>query len=53
MLAAHQKLFDHAKPLVTHALTKPSKKVIQKTVEATADLTGNKIADKITEVSRT
>ena len=28
------------------------KKVIKKTVEATSDLTGNKIADKITRVSK-
>ena len=30
-----------------------SKRAIQKTAEATGDLTGNKIADKITRVSKT
>ena len=33
------------------AIKAPSKKAIQKTTEATGDLTGNKIADKITKVS--
>ena len=31
----------------------PSKRVVHKTVEATGDLTGNKIADKITSVDKT
>ena len=48
-----QKLFDHAKQSTTDALKASSKRVIQKTVEGTGDLIGNKIADKITRVSRT
>ena len=31
----------------------PSKRVIQKTVEATGDLIGNKITDKITSLGKT
>ena len=30
-----------------------SKRVVQKTAEATGDLTGNKIADKVTSVGKT
>ena len=48
-----QKLFDHAKQSTTVALKTSSKRAIQKTVEGTGDLIGNKIADKITQVSRT
>ena len=40
-----QELLDHAKQSATEAL---KKRVIQKTEEATSDLIGNKIADKIT-----
>ena len=54
-------LFDHAKNSATNALKTISKKVIQKTAEATNDLIGNKTADtvtklfdyKITKISRT
>ena len=46
------KLFDHAKQSVTDVLKTYSKRVIQKTVERTYDLTGNKIANKITRVSK-
>ena len=35
------------------ALKTTSKIVIQKTAEATGDMTGNKIADKTTKVSKT
>ena len=45
------KLLDHAKQSATNAQIS-SKRVIQKTAETTDDLIGNKIADRITEVSR-
>ena len=45
-----QKLLDHAKEFVTDALKTSSKRVIQKTAEATG---GNKIANKITKISKT
>ena len=48
-----QKLIDHAKPSATDVLKTSSKRFIQKTAEATGDLTGNKIAGKITRVSKT
>ena len=48
-----QKLLDHTKQFATVALEATSKTVIQKTAEATNDLTGNKIAYTITKVSRT
>ena len=43
-----QKLLDHAKQSDTEALKTASKRAIQKTSEATCDLIGNEIADKIT-----
>ena len=52
MLAMHQKLLDQAKKLATDALKTSSKRVIQKIAEVTGDLIGNKIADKITKVSK-
>ena len=48
-----QKLLDHAKQSTIDALKTASKRVILKRAEATGDLIGNKIADKITRVSRT
>ena len=48
-----QKLFDHAKQSAANALKTPSKREIQKAAEATGDLIGNEIADKITRVSKT
>ena len=45
-----QKLLDSAKKPTTDAIKTASKRVIQKTAEATGDLIGNKIADKITSV---
>ena len=42
-----QKLLDSAKKSTTDAIKTDSKRVIQKTAEATGDLIGNKIADKI------
>ena len=47
-----QKLLDSAKKSTTDAIKTTSKRAIQKTVEATRDLIGNKIADKITSVSK-
>ena len=41
-----QKLLDHTKQFPTDALKTTSKRVIQKTVEATSDLIDNKIAIK-------
>ena len=47
-----QKLLDSAKTSTTDAIKTDSKRAIQKTAEATGDLIGNKIADKITSVSK-
>ena len=47
-----QKLLDSAKKSTTDAIKTDSKKAVQKTAEATGDLIGNKIADKITSVSK-
>ena len=48
-----QKLLDSAaKKKTTDAIKTASKRVIQKTTEATGDLIGNKIADKITNHSK-
>ena len=46
-----QKLVDTAKKSATDAIKTASKRAIQKTAEATRDLVGNKIADKITAKS--
>ena len=46
-----QKLLDSAKKSTTDEIKTASKRVIQKTAEATDDLIGNEIADKITIVS--
>ena len=47
-----QKLVDSAKKSTTDAMKTASKRAIQKTAEATCDLIGSKIADKITSASR-
>ena len=47
-----QKLLDHAKKSATDPLETSSKRVIQKTGEATGDLIGNTIANKIMQVSK-
>ena len=47
-----QKLADTAKKSATNAIKTTSKRAIQKTAEATGDFLGNKIADKITSVSK-
>ena len=49
----NQKLLDHAKQFETDALKTASRTPIQKTAEATGDLIGNKITDKIIKVART
>ena len=47
-----KKLVDTAKKSATDAIKTVSKRAIQKTAEATGHLVGNKIADKITSVSK-
>ena len=47
-----QKLLDSGKRSITDAIKTALKRAIQKTVEAPCDLIGNKIADKITSVSK-
>ena len=47
-----QKLIDTAKKSTTDAIKTASKRAIQKTAEATGDLIGNKIAGKITNISK-
>ena len=47
-----KKLVDTAKKSATDAIKPASKRAIQKNAEATGDLIGNKIADKITSVSK-
>ena len=47
-----KKLVDTAKKSVTDGIKTASKRAIQKTAEATGDLVGNKIVDKITSVSK-
>ena len=48
-----QRLLDNGKQSATDALKPPSKRAIQETAEATSDFTGNKIAGRITKVSKT
>ena len=48
-----QKFLDRAKQSATDGLKTTSKRAIQKTAEGTSDLIDNKIADKITKVSKT
>ena len=45
-----QKLLESAKTSTTDAIKIASKRAIQKTAEATGDLIGNKVFDKITSV---
>ena len=47
-----KKLVDTAKNSATDAIKTTSKRAIQKTAEATGDLVGIKIADKITSASK-
>ena len=48
-----QKFLDHAKQYAIDALKTASKRGVQKSAEATDDLIGNKIDDKILEGSKT
>ena len=45
-------VFDYAKQSATGSLKTTSKRVIPKIAEATSDLIGNTIANKITKVSK-
>ena len=47
-----QETLDSAKISTTDVIKTASKRAIQKTAEATGDLIGNKIADKIISVSK-
>ena len=47
-----QKLLDGTKKSTTDTIKTASKRVIQKTAEATGELIGNKIADKTTSMSK-
>ena len=47
-----QKFFDRGKKSANEAIKIVSKKAVQKTPEATGDLIGNKIADKITSIPK-
>ena len=47
-----KKPIDSAKKFTTDTIKTASKRAIQKTAEATGDLIGNKIADRITSVSK-
>ena len=47
-----KKLVDTAKKSATDAIKTASKRAIQKIAEATGDLVGNTISDKITSVSK-
>ena len=47
-----QKLIDTAKKSTADTIKTASKRAIEKTAEATADLIGNKTADKITSISK-
>ena len=47
-----QEFLDSAKKSTTDAIITASKRAIQKTAEATGDLIGIKIADKITSISK-
>ena len=48
-----KKIMDTAAKTEIDAANTASKRVVQKTAEATGDLIGNKIADKITSVGKT
>ena len=47
-----QKILDSTKKSTADAIKTASKRAIQKTKEATSDLNGNKIADKITSIAK-
>ena len=52
-LAMRQTLLDQAEKSATDALKTSSKRVIQKAAEATGDLIGKKIANRITKSFKT
>ena len=52
MLTMRQKLLDDAKQPASGRIKTSPKRVIQKSLEATGDLIGNKTADKITKNSK-
>ena len=52
MLAVLQKVLDNAKQSATDLFKTASKRAIQKTAEATGDLIGYKIGNKITKVPK-
>ena len=52
MVKYSQKRLDYARKSATDAFETASKRAIQKTAEATGDLVGNKIAGRITEISK-
>ena len=52
MVKYSQKRLNYARKSATDAFETASKRAIQKTAEATGDLVGNKIADRITEISK-
>ena len=47
-----EKILDHAKQSATGTLNTSSKRVIQKTAEATGDFIGNKIVKKLQKIQR-
>ena len=47
-----QKILDTTRKSTTDALKTASKRPVQKTAESTGDLISNKIADKITSISK-
>ena len=49
----NQKLLDHAKQPATDALKTISKRLIKERADATGELIGNRIADRIIKVSKT
>ena len=51
MVSTAKNFFDHAKKSAADALKTTSKRVIQKTAEATSDSIGSKNADRITKNS--
>ena len=48
-----RKILDHTKKSATDTLKTTSKRLIQTTTEATRDLNGNEITNKIAKISRT
>ena len=52
MLAMRKKLLDHTKQSTTDAFKTASKRTIQKAAEATDNLIGNKIANKLQKLQK-